>query len=85
MGKNSKYKVVLKDGSIQRGSDIDHLPGFVKVSTWDGEKRIPVGEVKEIYTSKSETLVDNALMTTLIAALFLLMFIVLGLTWSAYY
>ena len=84
MGKNNKYKVVLKDGSIQCGSDIDHLPGFVKVSTWDGEKRIPVGEVTEIYTSKSEALMDDALMTALIAVLFLLMFIALGLLWSAY-
>jgi hypothetical protein len=47
-----KYRVVLRDGTMHRASAVEHLPGFVKIVSWDGEMRLPAGDVVEIYSSK---------------------------------
>lgn len=47
-----KYRVMLRDGTVHRASAVEHLPGFVKVVSWDGEMRLPVGDVVEVYSSK---------------------------------
>lgn len=48
------YRVVLRDGTVHWATEVDHLPGFVKIKSWDGEMRLPAGDVTEVYSSKME-------------------------------
>jgi hypothetical protein len=49
-------RVVLQDGTVYRASAVEHVPGFVRVVYWDGEVRVPAGEVVEVYSSRTERL-----------------------------
>ena len=39
------YRVSTKGGRTYRASRIEHKPGFLEMHCWDGEHRIPAGEV----------------------------------------
>jgi len=71
----NKYKVVMKDGTVHRGSDVDHAPGFVKIQSWDGEKRFPMGDVEKIYSSKTERAINYAAIFFMIIIVLLLVMI----------
>lgn len=46
------YKVTLKNGKAYRASKVDHAPGFVTFFCWQGEIRVPMGEVIEIHSTE---------------------------------
>lgn len=64
------YRVILQDGSVYRASSVEHAPGFVTIKSWDGETRVPAGEVSEVYSSKMERFSWNALMFSIVFFLF---------------
>lgn len=71
------YRVVLRDGTVHWATEVDHLPGFVKIKSWDGEMRLPAGDVTEVYSSKIENFSWMALKFATIlfvVALFLVIF-----------
>lgn len=70
------YRVVLRDGSVHWASEVDHLPGFVKLKSWDGEMRLPAGDVVEVYSSKMERLSWKALMGAMVFFAIVLMLII---------
>lgn len=73
------YRVVLRDGTVHWASEVDHLPGFVKIKSWDGEMRLPAGDVTEVYSSKLERFSWAALSGSIVFLLFVLViFIVSG-------
>lgn len=45
------YKVSTKSGRTYRASKIEHKPGFLEMHCWDGEHRIPAGEVTYIKST----------------------------------
>ena len=49
-----KYRVTLKDGRVYRASKVEVAMGFIIMELWDGELRLPSGEVLEIRQPNKE-------------------------------
>ena len=67
------YKVILKNGTIYRASRVEHMTGFVQLFFLGEERRLPVGEVAEICSTRLE---DGKTFFMYLAVLFLVVFII---------
>lgn len=68
-----KYKVTFKDGRVYRASKVEVVMGFIIMQLWDGELRLPSGEVAEISKPNEELWVG---FFKSVALLFLVVFLV---------
>lgn len=69
------YKVSTKSGKVYRASTVDHLPGFLKMQCWDGEHRVPAGEIT--YIKSTEVDVWMNVLAPIILFVFVFVFIFL--------
>lgn len=73
------YRVVLRDGTVHWATEVDHLPGFVNIKSWDGEIRLPAGDVTEVYSSKIENFSWAALKFAIIFLLSVLFLVIVSI------
>ena len=71
------YKVSTKSGRIYRASTVDHLPGFLKMQCWDGEHRVPAGEITYIKSTEVDSWLNVILPACLFVFFFVFVFLVL--------
>lgn len=68
------YNVVTKSGEVFRATKVDHMPGFVVFRCWglDIERRLPMSEVIEIYSTEIQ---DSRYFIGGLAVLFAVVFV----------
>lgn len=70
------YKISTKGGRIYRASKVEHKPGFLEMHCWDGEHRIPAGEVTYIKSTEIDEISEVILPLFLFAFVFFLVVMV---------
>lgn len=70
------YKITTKSGRIYKASKVEHKPGFLEMHCWDGEHRIPAGEVTYIKTTEIDEISEIILPIFLFSFVFFLLAII---------
>jgi hypothetical protein len=72
------FKVSTKGGDTYKASEVEHAGPFVQMKCWNGEIRIPTGEVAKIQTTGMREVsgVQAWLIVFLIALIFWLMLLI---------
>ena len=70
------YKISTKGGRTYRASKVEHKPGFLEMHCWDGEHRIPAGEVTYIKSTEIDEISEVILPLFLFAFVFFLVVMV---------
>ena len=71
------YKVSTKSGRIYRAAKVEHKPGFLEMHCWDGEHRVPAGEITYIKSTEIDEWFEVVLPVCLFVFIFVFFFIVL--------
>lgn len=69
------YKVSTKSGKTYRASKVEHKPGFLEIHCWDGEHRLPAGEITYIKSTEVDEI--PRVMLPLFLFCFVLFFVVI--------
>lgn len=71
------YKVSTKSGKVYRASTVDHLPGFLKMQCWDGEHRVPAGEITYIKSTEVDVWLNVLAPIILFVFVFVFIFLII--------
>ncbi|PID47222.1 MAG: hypothetical protein CSB47_00870 [Proteobacteria bacterium] len=71
------YKVSTKSGRTYHASKIDHKAGFLEMHCWDGEHRVPAGEITYIKSTEVDELIEIVLPVFVFSFVFFLVIFVL--------
>lgn len=72
------YRIVLRDGTVHWGTEVDHVPGFVNIKSWDGEIRLPAADVVEVYSSRMERISWVVLWVAVVFFVLVMLFLIVS-------